>query len=290
MKWTPGQQSDDVEDRRAESGGGGMRLPGGAKGLGLGGMLVLVALSVVFQQDFFALLGGGEASTAGGPAAPGPAAPRQAPPEEERTFQFVSFVVDDVQAAWTREFQKTGKTYQRAKVVVFRDRWPSGCGDADTGTGPFYCPPDQKVYVDLGFYDELRARFGAPGDFAQAYVIAHEIGHHVQHLLGVAGQVREAQRARPAQANALSVRLELQADCLAGIWAHSTRQRSLLEAGDLEEGLGAAAAVGDDRLQRMATGRVSPESWTHGSSRQRAEWFRRGFESGSYQSCDTFRN
>ena len=202
----------------------------------------------------------------------------------------MSFVVDDVQAAWTREFQKTGKTYQRAKLVVFRDRWPSGCGEADAGTGPFYCPPDQKVYVDLGFYDELRARFGAPGDFAQAYVIAHEIGHHVQHLLGVAGQVREAQRARPAQANALSVRLELQADCLAGIWAHSTRQRSLLEAGDLEEGLGAAAAVGDDRLQRMATGRVSPESWTHGSSRQRAEWFRRGFESGSYQSCDTFRN
>jgi predicted metalloprotease len=287
MKWTPGQQSEDVEDRRGESGGGGrLGIPGGAKGLGLGGMLVLLVLSVVFKQDFFALLGD-QAAVGGGGAA---AAPRQASPEEERTFQFVSFVVDDVQATWARELPRLGKSYQKAKLVVFRDRWPSGCGDADAGTGPFYCPPDQKVYVDLGFYDELRARFGAPGDFAQAYVIAHEIGHHVQHLLGIADEVRRAQQSRPAQANALSVRLELQADCLAGIWAHSTQQRNLLESGDVEEGLGAAAAVGDDRLQRMATGRVNPESWTHGSSKQRAEWFRRGFESGALRDCDTFRN
>ncbi len=284
MRWSPGQQSDDVEDRREEAGGGGqLPIPGGLRGIGLGGVLVLLALSVVFKQDFFALLGGGVEPV---PQGAGPA--RQASPEEDRAFQFLNFVVRDVQATWDREFASKGQSYRQAKVVVFRDSYPSACGSADAATGPFYCPPDQKVYLDLGFYDELKRRFGAPGEFAQAYVVAHEIGHHVQNLLGIAEEVQGLRRSRPGQANALSVRMELQADCLAGVWAHSTAQRDLLERGDVESGLGAAAAVGDDRLQRMATGRVNPETWTHGSSQQRATWFRRGLESGRMSDCDTF--
>jgi predicted metalloprotease len=165
----------------------------------------------------------------------------------------------------------------------------SGCGIGETAMGPFYCPVDQKVYIDLGFYRALRDRFGAPGDFAQAYVIAHEIGHHVQHQLGITDQVRATQQSRPGQANALSVRLELQADCLAGIWGHSTQERNLLEQGDVEEGLGAAAAIGDDRIQRQTAGRTNPETWTHGSSRQRVAWFQRGLKSGRIQDCDTFK-
>lgn len=283
MRWTRGQQSDDVEDRRDESGGSRLSIPGGIRGLGLGGVLVLLVLSLVFKQNFFALLGGDA-----GPAPQGAGPARQASPEEERAYEFLNFVVRDVQSTWDQEFAKGGKSYRHAKVVVFRDSYPSACGYADAATGPFYCPSDEKVYLDLGFYDDLRRRFGAPGEFAQAYVVAHEVGHHVQGLLGVAEQVRDVQRSRPDQAKALSVRLELQADCLAGVWAHSTGQRNLLEGGDLESGLGAAAAVGDDRLQRMATGRVNPETWTHGSSQQRTSWFRRGYESGRVSACDTF--
>jgi uncharacterized protein len=283
MRWEPGQQSEDVEDRRGESGGGGSFIPGGMRGLGLGGVVVLAALSLIFRQDFFALLGG-----EGSPVPAGAGTSRPASPDEDRSFQLVNFVVDDVQRTWEKEFASRGRAYRHAKVVIFRDRWPSGCGDADAGTGPFYCPPDQKVYLDLGFYDELRRRFGAPGEFAQAYVVAHEIGHHVQNLLGTADKVRQAQRAHPEQANALSVRLELQADCLAGVWGHATERRNLLVKGDLESGLGAAAAVGDDRLQRQATGRVNPESWTHGASAQRVAWFKRGFQEGKVSACDTF--
>lgn len=176
----------------------------------------------------------------------------------------------------------------RAKLALFTDRVRSGCGAADSAAGPFYCPEDRKVYIDLGFYNELKSRFGAPGDFAQAYVLAHEIGHHVQHRLGLTEQARGPQ-ARPDRAAALSVRLELQADCLAGVWAHSTNERGLLEEGDVEEALAAASAVGDDRIQKQAGGRVTPETWTHGSARQRAGWFRRGLESGRMQECDTFR-
>jgi uncharacterized protein len=172
--------------------------------------------------------------------------------------------------------------------VLFRDAVRSGCGTASAQTGPFYCPADQKVYVDLSFFDELDQRFGAPGDFAQAYVLAHEIGHHVQTLLGVSGKVRQAQQSNPRQANELSVRMELQADCLAGVWGKSTQQRGVLESGDVEEGLAAAASVGDDRIQRQARGTVNPESFTHGSSEQRMQWFRRGFSSGDVGSCDTF--
>ncbi|HET8532435.1 MAG TPA: neutral zinc metallopeptidase [Methylomirabilota bacterium] len=289
MRWTRGDRSQDIEDRRGEGPSGrgmGLRVGGG---IGLGGALILLVLSLIFGQNFFALLdGGGDVSTGpGGGAASAP--PRTASPAEEQRADFVSFVLDDVQNTWTREFQRMGRDYERARLVLFTGGTRSGCGFAETAAGPFYCPEDRKVYIDLGFYDELRSRFGAPGDFAQAYVLAHEIGHHVQHLLGLTDRVRAGQERRPASANALSVRLELQADCLAGVWAHSTSERRLLEEGDVEEALGAAAAVGDDRIQKQAGGRVSPETWTHGSARQRAGWFRRGLEMGRVESCDTFR-
>jgi predicted metalloprotease len=265
-----------------------MRMGGG---IGLGGAVVLLILSLVFGQNFFALLDeGGGVDPSGGPGGGAPSAPaRKAGPAEEQAADFMSFVLDDVQNTWAREFARGDRKYERAKLVLFTDAIRSGCGGADSSVGPFYCPADHKVYIDLSFYEDLKNRFGAPGDFAQAYVLAHEIGHHVQNLLGVSDQVRASQQARPDQAAALSVRLELQADCLAGIWARSTEERQLLEQGDIEEALGAASAVGDDRIQRQSRGRVSPETWTHGSARQRSGWFRRGLESGRVQDCDTFR-
>ena len=202
--------------------------------------------------------------------------------------EFVSFVLDDAQATWGRVLPEHGAQYREARLVLFRDIVQSACGTAQSATGPFYCPLDEKVYIDLGFYDELRRRFGAPGDFAQAYVIAHEIGHHVQHLLGTDARMRELQSSRPDMANQLSVRLELQADCYAGVWGHSTSERGILEQGDVEEGLGAAAAIGDDRLTQMSGRAANPESFTHGSSEQRVSWFRRGLESGDPRVCDTF--
>jgi predicted metalloprotease len=289
MRWTRGERSQDIEDRRGETGGRGMGLRVGG-GLGLGGVLLLLVLSLIFGQNFFALLddsGGDLPGAPGGGSPSGP--PRTASPAEEQAADFMSFVLDDVQNTWAREFTRMGREYERAKLVLFTDAVRSRCGAAEAAAGPFYCPADRKVYIDLSFYNELRSRFGAPGDFAQAYVLAHEIGHHVQHLLGVSDQVRESQQARPDRAAAFSVRLELQADCLAGIWARSTNERRLLEEGDVEEALGAASAVGDDRIQRQAGGRVSPETWTHGSARQRSGWFRRGLESGRIQDCDTFR-
>jgi len=281
MRWTPGGQSDDIEDRRGEGGGGGGI---GGMHIGIGGFLILLVLSVVFKRDFFSLLGGQGVAT--GPALSQPDPQRDA--REQPTVQFVSFVLDDVQKTWTGIFQEKGATYPHAKLVLFRDATYSGCGTAQAATGPFYCPADQKVYIDLGFYDELEQRFGAPGKFAQAYVLAHELGHHVQNLLGIERKVRNLQGQNPSAGNALSVRLELQADCFAGVWAHSTQQRGLLEAGDVESALGAAAAVGDDRLQRMSGGRVSPESFTHGSSAQRMDWFQRGMNGGIVESCNTF--
>ncbi len=290
MRWTRGDRSSDIEDRRGASSGMGMRVGGG---LGIGGVLILLVLSLVFGQNFFALVDqGGEVST-GPEVAPGPGgapAGRKGTPAEEQVADFISFVLDDVQNTWTREFAKAGREYQRARLVLFTDATRSGCGFAESAAGPFYCPADSKVYIDLGFYNELRSRFGAPGDFAQAYVLAHEVGHHVQHLLGISDKVRDAQSGgNRQQANTLSVRLELQADCLAGVWAHSTNERRLLEEGDVEEGLAAASAVGDDRIQKQMGGRVSPESWTHGSAKQRAGWFRRGLETGRINDCDTFR-
>jgi predicted metalloprotease len=268
----------------------GRGLPGGGK-LGLGGLLVLLVLSLVFGQNFFVGLDPGDIGSAPAPERmpmPGGAG-RSASPGQDEMVEFVSFVLDDVQDTWTQVYRDAGQTYERAKLVLFTNAVRSGCGIGETAMGPFYCPVDQKVYIDLGFYRALRDRFGAPGDFAQAYVIAHEIGHHVQHQLGITDQVRATQQSRPGQANALSVRLELQADCLAGIWGHSTQERNLLEQGDVEEGLGAAAAIGDDRIQRQTAGRTNPETWTHGSSRQRVAWFQRGLKSGRIQDCDTFK-
>lgn len=281
MRWTPGGPSADLEDERGSSGGGG----GGNFGrLGIGGFLVLLVLSFIFKRDFFALVGGG--GSAGGPAAQ--TAPRSTSPEEDKLVQFVSFVLDDDQKAWTQIFASSGKTYQHAKLVLFTDQVRSGCGFAETAMGPFYCPADEKVYIDLGFYRELRDRFGAPGEFAEAYVIAHELGHHVQKQLGISEKVEALQQQNPRRANELSVKLELQADCLAGVWGHTAAQRNLLNPGELEDGLRAAAAVGDDRIQKQATGRVNPETWTHGSSEQRTQWFRTGFDSGDMGRCDTF--
>jgi predicted metalloprotease len=208
--------------------------------------------------------------------------------DENREVEFVSFVLDDAQNTWERVLPQAGIPYRHAKLVLFRDYTTSGCGEAQAATGPFYCPVDEKVYVDLGFFDALANRMGAPGEFGQAYVIGHELGHHVQKLLGIESQVRRLRQANPTISNPLSVRLELQADCLAGVWAHSTQQRSLIDQADIAAGLDAVAAVGDDRIQKMATGRVSPESFTHGTSADRQAWFRRGLASGDINSCNTF--
>jgi uncharacterized protein len=285
MRWTPGDESQDIEDRRDESGGGGGFQFGGLH-IGIGGAIVLLILSFVFKQNFFALLGGGGSGS--GPAAvstPDPARDNS----EKPLVQFVSFVLDDTQNTWTQILpQQAGRPYHHAHLVLFRDYTQSGCGGAQSATGPFYCPQDEKVYIDLGFYDELKRRFGAPGEFAQAYVLAHEIGHHVQNILGIERKVSQLQRSDPRLQNPESVKLELQADCYAGVWAHSTQQRGLIDKDDVQSALGAAAAVGDDRLQKMSTGHVSPDSFTHGTSAQRTSWFTKGLDSGSMASCDTF--
>ncbi|MGH7719098.1 MAG: KPN_02809 family neutral zinc metallopeptidase [Gemmatimonadaceae bacterium] len=275
MRWTPGGRSRNIEDRRAS--GGGVRMAG----MGLGGV-VLIVLSLLFGQN---LLDDGGAAP---PVASTSEGAVQETPEEQRLVEFVSFVLDDVQGTWQQVLPRAGVAYSDARLVLFRDMVQSGCGVGQSAMGPFYCPLDQRVYIDLGFFDELRRRFGAPGDFAQAYVLAHEIGHHVQHVLGTDARVREMQERRPGIANELSVRMELQADCYAGVWGHSTDQRRLLEAGDVDEALGAAAAVGDDRIQQRTQGGVNPESFTHGTAEQRATWFRRGFGSGDPEACDTF--
>lgn len=248
--------------------------------LGLGGLVVLVVLTLVTGRDFLSLADPGD-----GAGFDTTSTPYTASPEEEKLVDFVSFVLDDNQDVWT---QLLGPNYQRARLVLFRDGVDSACGFAQSATGPFYCPADQRVYIDLGFYRELQQRFGAPGDFAQAYVLAHEIGHHIQTLTGTEAQVRQAQRGDPSAGNQLSVRMELQADCYAGVWGHTTSQRGLLDGDDIEEALTAASAIGDDRIQRMGGGRVAPERFTHGSSAQRMEWFRRGFDSGRPDACNTF--
>ena len=285
MKWTPGGTSQDVEDRRNEGGGGGGFQFGGMH-LGIGGALILLVLSLIFKQNFFALLGGGTS----GPSSPAMSQPDTARDQQEQPLvQFVSFVLDDTQRTWDQILpQQASRPYRHAKLVLFRNYTQSGCGGAESATGPFYCPSDEKVYIDLGFYDELRQRFGAPGQFAQAYVLAHEIGHHVQKITGIENRVRQLQRGNPGMENALSVRMELQADCLAGVWAHSTQQRSLLEQGDVQSALGAAAAVGDDRLQKMSRGHLTPESFTHGTSAERMQWLQKGLDSGSIAACNTF--
>ena len=289
MRWKRTGRSRNLEDRRSRrSGGLGGAIGGLARGrrapMSLGGIVILLLLSVIFKQDFFALLGTQSGLPAGGTAG----GDFQTTPQEEELVDFVSFVLDDAQNLWIELLPRYGGRYREAKLVLFRDVVTSACGRAGAATGPFYCPGDEKVYIDLGFYRELRDRFGAAGDFAQAYVLAHEIGHHVQNVTGTERQVRGLQRANPREANRLSVMMELQADCYAGIWGHSTARRDLLEAGDIEEGLTAAAAIGDDRLQKQATGTVNPDAFTHGSSAQRVEWFRRGLETGDVAACDTF--
>lgn len=285
MKWQRGYRSANVEDRRG-GGGGGAFGGGGRRGLAVagGGGVVALILALLFGSGLFSS-GGGQPMGGASPAA----APTQgAAPADDDAKAFVSFVLDDVQAEWARQFRAMGKQYRPAKLVLFTGEVASACGESTAAVGPFYCPGDEKAYIDLTFYDDLRQRFGAPGDFAQAYVLAHEIGHHVQTLLGVSDMVARLNQRDPRQMNRNSVKQELQADCFAGIWAHATRQRQLLEAGDIEEGLNAAAAIGDDTLQRRATGRVMPERFTHGTSEQRVRWFKRGYERGRVDDCDTF--
>jgi predicted metalloprotease len=279
MRWKDQGPSEDLEDRRGETAPSGGR---GVGRLGIGGFLFVLVLSVVFKRDFFALLDSDGGATRQ-PSSAGSAAPRG----DDTLAHFVSFVLDDVQGVWTRQFETAGRNYTRAKLVLFTDGIRSGCGFAESAMGPFYCPADQKVYIDLGFYQELRRRFGAPGDFAQAYVLAHEVGHHVQQLLGLEDRLRSEQQRHASRAASLSVRYELQADCFAGVWAHSTEERKLLEADDVDEALAAAAAVGDDRIQKQATGAVNPETWTHGSSQQRVKWFTNGFKTGRMEDCNT---
>ena len=292
MKWKRVQRDGGLRDQRSAGGG----LGGGLGGLPMGKMgipAILVIVVVVLLGGGNLLSGGGgggfdinsplnqmpQAQQTGGPQGPDP---------EANQVEFVNFLRVDIQNFWRDEFQAAGRTYRDADVTLFRQGVQTGCGGASSDVGPFYCPPDQTVYLDLGFFSELSRRFGAPGDFAQAYVVAHELGHHVQNLLGIERQVRAEQQQDPSKQNDLSVRMELQADCFAGVWANSTSQRKLLQEGDVDEALGAASAVGDDRIQQAAGARVNPETWTHGSAEERAHWFRAGFDSGDPNACDTF--
>jgi uncharacterized protein len=296
MKWEGNRQSDNVEDRR-DSGGGG-----GYGGGGLGGLLgSLLGSRLGVGTIVVALLGGwalginpltilGLLSGNGAPTAQVQQAPAHRPPADDRMAAFVSTVLADTEDVWTDVFKQGGATYRNPKLVLFRGATPTACGQGQSAMGPFYCPADQKVYIDLGFYETLQKQLGAPGDFAQAYVIAHEVGHHVQSLLGISAKVQEARsRANEAQGNALSVRLELQADCFAGVWAHhANNARQLLEEGDVAEAMNAAAKIGDDALQRGSGRAVMPESFTHGTSAQRQRWFDKGLQGGSVKGCDTF--
>ena len=285
MKWEGNRQSDNVEDRRGEGPmGGGFGF--GGRSIGLGTIVIALIAGWVFGINPLTLLGvlsGSEAPV----ISQGPA---QRPPADDRMAAFVSTVLADTEDVWKAQFAAQRATYQEPKLVLFRGATPTACGTGQAAMGPFYCPGDRKVYIDLQFYETMRTRLGAPGDFAQAYVVAHEVGHHVQNLLGIAEKVDAMrQRSSGAQANALSVRMELQADCFAGVWAHhAQRTRQILEQGDLEEALNAAAQIGDDTLQRKSQGTIVPESFTHGSSAQRVNWFKRGMQSGSVRDCDTF--
>jgi predicted metalloprotease len=278
MRWQDGRRSKNIEDRR---GSRGQRTAAGS-GLGL---LAIVLLGLIFGFNPLSLFQGGAPSQ---PAVSGQSSPR--PAVEEQLADFVSVVLADTEDTWSQLFQSAGKRYPPPTLVMFSGMTQSACGNAQASLGPFYCPADQKLYIDLQFYQDLKTRYGAPGDFAQAYVIAHEVGHHVQTVLGVSQQISQAQqRASKVQANQLQVRMELQADCFAGIWAyHADRARNILERGDIAEGLNAAAAIGDDRMQHRSKGYIVPETFTHGSSEQRVRWFKRGLESGAMQQCDTF--
>lgn len=282
-----GDESSNIEDRRGSS-----RIPGGKGGIGIGTIVIALAASYFFGINPAVILNGASMLDGGGSAQTQSGGPVQASPEEESEKRFVSQVLRDTEITWSKIFQAEGRTYTDPKLVLFRDATQTACGGGEAAMGPFYCPGDQKVYLDLAFFDEMERRFHAPGDAARAYVIAHEVGHHVQNLLGISEKVQQArQRTSEKQANALSVRLELQADCFAGVWVHKANQeRKVLEAGDIESVLGAASAIGDDTLQKNARGYVTPDSFTHGSSEQRMKWFRTGFDGGDIRQCNTFEN
>ena len=297
MRWTPGSDRSNLEDRRGAGpsmagGGGGGPLIGllasivGRK-FGIVGVLVVMVVGALFSGGLFG--GGGGTRTSAGEVAPGAAAPVQQSAAEATTVDFVTYVLNDAQDEWERLLPRAANTpYRDARLVLFREGVQTGCGNAPSAVGPFYCPRDERVYIDLSFYDELQRKYAAPGDFAQAYVLAHEIGHHVQHVLGTDARVRQLQESRQDLQNPLSVRMELQADCYAGVWAYTVKGEGRLDPGDAEEALAAASAVGDDRIQQRARGQVNPDSFTHGSAEQRTRWFQRGFQSGDPQSCDTF--
>jgi predicted metalloprotease len=278
MKLGGERESSNVEDRRGMGGGGRIAIGGGIGGLAI--LLIATLLGVDPSQLLNSGSGGG----------PGPGAPtQQAPPQNDEMSQFVRRVLGSTETVWGEIFKRNGSSYREPRLVLFTGQVQSACGVAGASVGPFYCPGDEKVYIDLSFYDELRSRFRAPGDFAQAYVIAHEVGHHVQKLVGTSDKVTAMQqRASEAQGNRLSVMLELQADCYAGVWGYYAQQRGVIETGDLEEALNAASAIGDDRLQKESQGYAVPDSFTHGSSEQRVRWFRQGFDSGDMRRCDTF--
>ena len=290
MKWEGNRESDNVEDRRSDSGGGG-GVGGllGGRSIGIGTIVVALLGGWIFGINPLTILGvlSGDAPTAQ-VAQPGPV---QRPPADDRMGKFVSTVLADTEDVWKDVFAKGGATYKEPRLVLFRGQTSTGgCGAGQAAMGPFYCPADQKVYIDLAFYETLTKRLGAPGDFAQAYVIAHEVGHHVQNLLGISGKMEQMRnRVNRTEFNALSVRLELQADCFAGVWAnHAQNQRQILQQGDVEEAMNAAAKIGDDALARSSGGAVVPESFTHGSSAQRQKWFDNGLKNGSVKACDTF--
>jgi uncharacterized protein len=283
MDWTPGGMSSDVEDRRSSSGGGGGF---GGGGIGIVGFLILLVISLVTGRNYIgAFLSGGEGSPH---IAPPSQTTRPPSPTEDRQAQLVSFVLDDAQRTWAQIFAAQGMNYRHAKLVLYRNATYSGCGTAQAATGPFYCPADEKIYIDLSFWEDLKRMGGDAGDFAQAYVLTHELGHHIQKLAGIEGKMRRLSQQDPREGNQLSVDLELQADCFAGIWGHSTEQRNIVHENDIAGALRAAAAVGDDHLQKMSGRAVSPENWTHGSSAERTEWFRRGLSTGSVGACKTF--
>ena len=291
MKWEGNRESDNVEDVRGSGGGGGggIRL-GGGRGIGLGTIAIALVAGWIFGINpltVLGLLGGGGDPMQGAPTQQAPAGK---PPADDVAARFVSTVLANTEDVWRAQFKQMGGTYREPKLALFRGSYPTACGQGDAAMGPFYCPGDRKVYIDLAFFDTLSQRLGSPGDFAQAYVIAHEVGHHVQNLLGVTDKV-DAMRGRVSEAeqNALSVRVELQADCFAGVWAHdSQKSKGWLDNGDIEEALNAASHIGDDTLQRQSRGTVVPESFTHGTSAQRVKWFQRGLQGGSLQQCDTF--
>jgi predicted metalloprotease len=287
MRWEGNRESSNVEDMRDSGGGGGGGGFGfGGRSIGIGTIVIALVGGAIFGINPLTILG----LLSGGPAPQTQQAPAHAPPANDPMAKFVSTVLADTEDVWSQLFKQGGANYINPKLVLFRGAVRTGCGQGQAAMGPFYCPADQKVYIDLNFYETLRSRLGAPGDFAQAYVIAHEVGHHVQNLLGIADRVQQVRgRAGGAEGNALSVRTELQADCFAGVWAHHAQQaRQILEQGDVEEAMNAAAKIGDDALQRSGGGAVVPESFTHGTSAQRQRWFSTGLKSGSVKACDTF--